>query len=153
MQISKIIADIRQKNGLSQEEMATKLFVSRQAVSRWENGNTTPDIETLKLISKEYDISINVLLDLPQKPICQSCGMDLNDLEDFGTNKDEGINTDYCRYCFQQGKFSHERNIDEMIESNLRFLDEYNKETGNSYTPEQARTELKAHLSTLKRWK
>lgn len=133
--------------------MATKLFVTRQAVSRWETGETTPSIDTLKLITKEYDISINELLDLPEKPICQSCGMNLNNVEDFGTNPDDSVNTDYCKYCFQKGSFSHERTIDEMIESNLRFLNEYNKETGSSFTPEQARTELKEHLSTLKRWK
>jgi transcriptional regulator with XRE-family HTH domain len=153
MKISEIITEIRKKNSLSQDEMAEKLFVTRQAVSRWENGKTTPDIATLKLISKEYDVSINELLDLPQKPICQSCGMDLRSAEDFGTNEDKGINTDYCKYCFQKGSFSNERTIDEMIESNLRFLDEYNKEAGTTFTPEQARSELKEHLSTLKRWK
>lgn len=147
------ILELRKKHNLSQEEMADKLFVTRQAVSRWENGETTPNIETLKLISKEFDVTINQLLNLPEKPICQSCGMNMDNIEDFGTNADEGMNTDYCKYCFQKGSFSHERTIDEMIESNLKFLNEYNAAMGSSYTPEQARTELKQHLTTLKRWK
>ncbi len=153
MDIGKTITKIREQNNLSQDDMANNLFVSRQAVSRWENGLTSPSIDTLKLISQKYNISANELLGLMDKPICQSCGMNLNAFEDFGTNADNGISTDYCTYCYQKGKFSHERTIDEMIESNLKFLDEYNKETGCTFTPEQARVELKEHLSALKRWK
>lgn len=153
METKNVIIDIRKKHGFSQEELAEKLFVTRQAVSRWENGETTPNIETLKTISKIFDISANVLLGLPHEPICQSCGMDLTLVEDFGTNIDDTVHTDFCKYCFQKGAFSNERTLDEMVESNLRFLDEYNTKKGLSFTPEQARIELTKHLSTLKRWK
>lgn len=153
METKNIIAEIRKKNGLTQDEMASKLFVTRQAVSRWENGETTPNIEALKLISKEFDVSVNMLLNLPENSVCQSCGMPLKDLDDFGTEAESEVNVDYCKYCFQKGYFTHDRTIDEMVESNLRFLQEYNKETGSTYTPEQARTELKRYLATLKRWK
>lgn len=153
MELKRIITEIRKKHSLSQDEMAQKLFVTRQAVSRWENGETTPNIDTLKNISKTFNISANVLLGLPQEPVCQSCGMDLKDIEDFGTNLDGSVHTDYCQYCFQKGSFTLERTIDEMVETNLRFLDQYNKEKGLSFTPEQARIELKQHLATLKRWK
>lgn len=152
METKNVIIDIRRKHGLSQEEMAAKLFVTRQAVSRWENGETTPNIETLKKISVDFLVPAAVLLDLPSEPICQSCGMDLRTVEDFGSNLDESVHTDFCKYCFQNGAFSNERTLDEMVESNLRFLDEYNAEKGLSYTPEQAKTELKQHLSKLKRW-
>lgn len=153
MEMKQVIAEIRKQHGLSQEEMAEKLFVTRQAVSRWENGETTPNIETLKAISKLFNVPANVLLGLPQEPICQSCGMDLKDIEDFGTTQDDHVHTDYCKFCYQKGSFTHNRTLDEMVEFNLKFLDEYNKEKGLSYTPEQARIELKKHLSTLKRWK
>jgi transcriptional regulator with XRE-family HTH domain len=133
METKNIIKDIRKKNNLSQDEMAAKLFVTRQAVSRWENGETIPNIDTLKLISKEFNITINELLNLPEKPICQSCGMNLNNIEDFGTNSDESVNTDYCGYCFQKGRFSQERTLDEMVESNLKYLKEYNAETGSTF--------------------
>ena len=49
------------EKGLSQEELAQKVAVTRQAVSRWENGETVPNTETLKLLSKEFDVSINTL--------------------------------------------------------------------------------------------
>ena len=48
-----IIYDLRSKNGLSQDDLAEKVFVTRQAVSRWENGETVPNTETLKLLSNE----------------------------------------------------------------------------------------------------
>lgn len=46
----------------SQAEFAEKLPVTRQAVSRWENGETIPNADTLKLIAKTFDVSVGVLL-------------------------------------------------------------------------------------------
>ncbi len=57
-----ILYKLRTEKGLSQDELAQKVFVTRQAVSRWENGETTPGVETLKLLSKFFDVSINTLL-------------------------------------------------------------------------------------------
>ena len=48
--------------------------MTRQAVSRWENGETVPNTETLKLLSKEFDVSINTLLGTPRQLVCQCCG-------------------------------------------------------------------------------
>ena len=62
METKNIILELRTKKGLSQEELAQKVMVTRQAVSRWENGETVPNTETLKLLSKEFDVSINTLL-------------------------------------------------------------------------------------------
>ena len=56
---------------MSQDALAEKVHVTRQAVSRWENGDTIPNTETLKLLSKLFDVSINTLLGSPQKLICQ----------------------------------------------------------------------------------
>lgn len=61
--ISKLIKIIRKENNLTQNEFAEKLGVTYQAVSKWENGKSIPDILTLKEISKMYDIDINDLLD------------------------------------------------------------------------------------------
>lgn len=79
METKEIILDLRTRNGLSQDELAEKIFVTRQAISRWENGETIPGIETLKLLSKLFDVSINTLLGSPRKLICQCCGMPLED--------------------------------------------------------------------------
>ena len=54
METGNILYELRTKNGLSQDELAQKLFVTRQAVSRWENGETVPNTETLKLLSRFF---------------------------------------------------------------------------------------------------
>lgn len=62
MTISEIIKEIRHNVNMTQDEMAQTLFVTRQAVSRWENGDTTPNLETLKQISKIFGVSLERLL-------------------------------------------------------------------------------------------
>lgn len=74
MDTKDVILELRTKKGLSQDELAEKLYVTRQAVSRWENGETIPNTETLKLLSKFFDVSINTLLGSPRQLICQCCG-------------------------------------------------------------------------------
>ena len=59
METKDVIHELRNNAGLSQDELAEKLFVTRQAVSRWENGETVPNTETLKLLSKLFRVSIN----------------------------------------------------------------------------------------------
>ena len=66
METKDIIYELRTKKGLSQEELAEKVFVTRQAVSRWENGETIPNIDTLKRLSQLFDVSINRLLGYPR---------------------------------------------------------------------------------------
>ena len=79
MEAKDMLLKLRTERGLSQETLAEKLFVTRQAVSRWERGDTLPNTETLKLLSKLYDVSINTLLGSPRTLICQCCGMPLDD--------------------------------------------------------------------------
>ena len=59
----KFIASLRKEKGYTQEELGRILGVSNKTVSRWENGNYMPDIETLRLLSKEFSVSIEELLD------------------------------------------------------------------------------------------
>ncbi|MBR4887915.1 MAG: helix-turn-helix transcriptional regulator [Clostridia bacterium] len=65
MEIKNAIAALRQKHGLTQDELAEKLFVTRQAVSRWETDETTPSADTLMELSKLFGVSINALLGTP----------------------------------------------------------------------------------------
>ena len=59
----KLIAALRKEANLTQEELGRKLGVSNKTVSRWENGNYMPDVETLRLLGKEFSVSIEELLD------------------------------------------------------------------------------------------
>ena len=62
MKLSKQIIRIRKLNNLTQEELANDLNVTRQAVSKWERNISLPDLETIKLISNKYNISIDSLM-------------------------------------------------------------------------------------------
>ena len=79
MEAYEILKTLREKHGLTQEQVAEKVLVTRQAVSRWENGETQPNTETLKLLSRLFDVSINTLLGAPRTLICQCCGMPLTE--------------------------------------------------------------------------
>ncbi|MBM6871706.1 helix-turn-helix transcriptional regulator [Pseudoflavonifractor phocaeensis] len=72
-----ILLELRTKCGLSQEQLAQQVYVTRQAVFRWETGETAPNTGTLTLLSKLFDVSIITPLDLPRQLICQCCGMPL----------------------------------------------------------------------------
>lgn len=62
MNFQNTIKDLRNKNNLTQEEMAQKLYVSRQAISNWENGKNLPDIEMLLTISKTFKVPLDDLI-------------------------------------------------------------------------------------------
>lgn len=63
MKISEKIVVLRKRKGMSQEDLANELDVSRQAVYKWENGGTTPDINKIKKMAELFDLSYNELLD------------------------------------------------------------------------------------------
>lgn len=106
METKNIIFELRTNRGLSQDELAERICVTRQAVSRWENGETVPNTETLKLLSKLFDVSINTLLGSPRKLICQCCGMPLEDSV-ISKEPDGDFNEDYCKWCYAEGQFAY----------------------------------------------
>ena len=144
METKDIILELRTKKGYSQEELAEKLFVTRQAVSRWENGETVPNTETLKLLSKLFDVSINTLLGSPRTLICQCCGMPLED-ENISKEPDGEFNEDYCKWCYNDGKF-----IYSSLEQLIDFLAEHM--SNKDFPPEQARAYFSEALPKLKHW-
>ena len=146
MSTKDVLKNIRVKNSLTQDEMAEKLSVTRQAVSRWENGDSTPNIETLKQISIAFDVSINTLLGSPRKLICQCCGMPLDDDSVIRREADNSFNEDYCKWCYTDGQFVY-KDIDELLD----FL--VNHMSNDSFTPEQARAYFSEQLPKLKHWK
>ena len=66
--ISKYLQFLRKSNNYTQDDLAEKLGISRQAVSKWETGMTIPDLEVLLKISKIYDITINDILEPKIQP-------------------------------------------------------------------------------------
>jgi len=149
MNLQKAILEIRTNQGLTQDEFAEKLHVTRQAVSRWENGETTPTIDTLKKISELFKVDVCEMLGTS----CQSCSWPLKSIEYVGTHSDKSVNTDFCGHCYNEGKFSPEKNVAEIVEVLLQALDMYNADKGSNLTVDEARIYLNEHLATLKRWK
>lgn len=63
MDIGKKIMSLRKKNGLSQEELAERIGVARQTISKWELGETSPDLKQSKELSKIFNVSLDELTD------------------------------------------------------------------------------------------
>ena len=61
METRDAILELRKSLSLSQDEFAEKLLITRQAVSRWENGETIPNTDTLKLIAETFNVSADYL--------------------------------------------------------------------------------------------
>ena len=97
MEVKDILRNLREKNHLTQEQMAERIGVTRQAVSRWETGMTQPNPELLKVLSREFGVSINTLLGSPRTLYCQCCGMPLSDDAMISREADGSLNEDYCK--------------------------------------------------------
>lgn len=145
MDTKDIILELRNKNNMSQEELADKVFVTRQAVSRWENGDTVPNTETLKLLSQLFDVSINTLLGLPRKLICQCCGMPLEDTS-MSREPDGAFNEEYCKWCYSDGNFAYS-SVEELTDFLVGHM------SNEQFPPEKAREYFSAMLPTLAHWK
>ncbi len=145
MDTKDILLKLRTERGLSQEELAEKVYVTRQAVSRWETGETQPNTQTLKLLSALFDVSINTLLGCPRKLVCQCCGMPLDD-STLSREVDGSFNESYCQWCYADGKFAYE-----SMEQLVDFLSGHM--ASEAFPPEQVRAYLNALLPTLEHWK
>lgn len=145
MNTKDVIYELRTKNGLSQDELAEKVFVTRQAVSRWENGETVPNTETLKRLSELFNVSINTLLGAPRQLICQCCGMPLDDAI-ISRNQDGTRNEDYCKWCYADGTYTYS-DMDDLINVCVRHM------VNDDFSEEQARAYMEQLLPTLDYWK
>ena len=145
METREVLFNLRTQKGLSQEELAEKVFVTRQAVSRWENGETVPNTDTLKLLSKFFDVSINTLLGSPQKLICQCCGMPLDD-SIISKEKDGFLNEDYCKWCYADGEYMYS-NMDDLVDVCVKNMSD------GEHSEEEIRAYLYSTLPKLDYWK
>ena len=96
MAINDVLPKLRQDRNMTQQELAAKLFVTRQAVSRWENGETTPSIDMAKLIATVLDVPIMRVLDGTENP-------------------------NYCKWCYDEGEFAS-ATMDDVIEKSAPYL-------------------------------
>ena len=147
MEVKEILKMLREKNNLTQEEMARKVNVTRQAVSRWETGETQPNPDMLKVLSRQFDVSINTLLGAPRTLFCQCCGMPLS--EDSMISREPGgdFNESYCTWCYTDGDFVY-RSKDALLD----FLLSHSPNPGNLSDGER-REQYDAYLSELDHWK
>ena len=145
METKDVIFKLRTERGLSQDELAEKVMVTRQAVSRWENGETIPNTETLKLLSGFFDVSINTLLGSPRQLICQCCGMPLEDAV-TSREKDGAFNEEYCKWCYADGEYMY-HDMDDLIDVCANHM------ANEDFSPEQVRAYMKDTLPKLDYWK
>lgn len=147
METKEMLKKIREDNDLTQDQMAEKLLVTRQAVSRWETGETQPNTETLKIISKEFNVSINTLLGCPRQLICQCCGMPLTEDSMISKEPDGSFNETYCTWCYTDGDFVYKSK-----DSLLDFLLGHMPNPGN-LPDKDRRLQYDGYLSQLEHWK
>ena len=145
MDTKDIIFELRTKQGLSQDDLAGKVFVTRQAVSRWETGETTPNTETLKLLSRLFNVSINTLLGSPRQLVCQCCGMPLEDAS-ISKEADGFLNEDYCKWCYADGEYMY-HDMDDLIDVCVTHM------ANEAWPAEQVRAYMKDLLPKLDYWK
>ena len=145
METKDVILELRTKSGLSQDALAEKVFVTRQAVSRWENGDTVPNTETLKLLSKLFGVSINTLLGAPRQLFCQCCGMPLDDAI-ISRDRDGSLNEDYCKWCYADGTYTYS-SMDDLIDVCVTHM------ANDGFSEDQARAYMKQRLPELNYWK
>lgn len=148
METKEVLQQLRKKHHLTQEEMAARLLVTRQAVSRWETGETIPNAETLKLISKEFQVSINTLLGMPRRLFCQCCGMPLDDDAILSREKDGTLNEDYCKWCYVDGVFTY-TSMEALIAYCIPLLQEQFPDAAE----QDLRSLMEKQLPQLKYWK
>ena len=82
---------------------------------------------------------------------CQSCGMPLKD-DILGTNADGTKSEEYCMYCYKDGAFTGDFNMEEMVQFCAQYVDEFNKNTGQKLNKEEYKEVLRKFYPSLKRW-
>ena len=145
METKDIILELRTNSGMSQDDLAEKVMVTRQAVSRWETGETVPNTETLKLLSRVFDVSINTLLGMPRQLVCQCCWMPLED-STISKEPDGDFNEEYCKWCYADGEFKY-TSKEQLIDFCAKHM------ATEEWPEEQVRAHMEAVVPKLNHWK
>lgn len=102
MSTGNILKSLRESACMTQAHLAEKVHVTRQAVSRWENGETTPGPDILVSLSMIFGVSVDALLESPEIRYCECCGMPL-ETGIMGHDKGGNLDPRYCKWCMDQG--------------------------------------------------
>lgn len=125
MMISENIKRLRNENGLTQKDLAEKLFVTAQAVSRWENGEVEPSITTVTQIAQIFNVSVDEIVGNPvEKPepevivkkeyvyneevkpvlgVCETCNRPIYDPDEIVRHNGRSKHI-YCKQCDEKKK-------------------------------------------------
>ena len=147
MAFKDMLQAVRRERNLTQEGLAAKVYVTRQAVSRWENGETTPGIDMIKLLAVTLDVPVSRLLEMPER-LCESCGMILSDPSQYGTEADGSATPHFCRWCYDRGAYTEPIDMETMIEDCAPRMVEH-----GGFTLDEAVSLMGAVLPNLRRWK
>lgn len=145
MQSKDVLRTLREQRKMTQEQLAEQVLVTRQAVSRWENGETVPNVETLKLLSRLFNVSINTLLGAPRTLVCQCCGMPLTEDAHISREPDGSFNEEYCQWCYRDGQFVYS-SMDSLMDYLVTSF------SGPHWPEEAARAYYRDALPRLKHW-
>ena len=147
MEVREILRILRETHRLTQAQLAERVHVTRQAVSRWETGETQPNTDTLQLLSQVFHVSIHTLLGAPQPLFCSCCGMPLTDAAQISREPDGRYQPEYCRWCYADGQFAYPTRaaLAEYLAAHMPNPDGIDEAT--------RRTQFDAYLSQLKHWK
>lgn len=147
MAIQDTLPRLRRERGMTQSDLAKKLYITRQAISRWETGETMPGIDMTKLIAMVLDVPVTELLEMPAE-YCQSCGMMFNGPDQHGHESDGSEAAEYCRWCYENGRYTYETTMDDMIEECAPRMAE-----SMGWTVDESASLLGSVLPNLKRWR
>lgn len=149
MAMNDVISGIRAEKGITQEQMARDLFVTRQAVSRWELGESTPSIDMVKLICVTYGVPLERFFEMPASYYCQCCSMPIPEPALHGSEADGSPSGSYCKFCYQNGQFTAaDVDMDEFIEATAQL-----EADALGITREEAVSLMATLLPHLERWK
>ncbi|MBR2832153.1 MAG: helix-turn-helix domain-containing protein [Oscillospiraceae bacterium] len=146
METREILKSLREQHRLTQAQLAEKVMVTRQAVSRWETGETQPNTETLKLLSREFGVTINTLLGSPRQLVCQCCGMPISEDGYVSREPDGSFNEDYCKWCYAEGLFTYDSK-DALLDYLVAHMP-----NPEQLSDEERRRSFDGYLSLLKHW-
>lgn len=145
MSTGTILKQLRDASMMTQAQLADKVHVTRQAVSRWENDETIPGADLLVKLSEVFGVSIDALLESPVIRYCECCGMPLEP-SIMGKNKEGEIDPGYCKWCLEDGSFVYTE-PDQMLDFLVASMPQ------NGLSEKECRAFYASHLKMLPYWK